>query len=438
MTGNVLDLSIVAICWGLALILPHFQPNPSGFGLLVDSLIIVLLGLCTYRLLGSGLGKSKLVKAIIFLVSVGGFTLGFISTALNHDSIYGIWSHFGAGPMKLNGRNFIFGDLAHLTSAASCSQPLITGANVCDPWGRRFNQNSDVGKLFRFMDFTNIKLVGLFTLLAFMISLFWATRYLRIESLSPYIMLLTPVVVLAIDRGNELISVTFILIGLYYLRSDRQVSQLIGAVALVFAVFFKLWPIFLVLFLLFFQWSRLKIATRVLLLLPFLYWALKIQEIREIMQVTQTGSPFGTSFGLKLFLSSQLNLVQVFILVIACLGMTYLLIRLGNQNLRDFTRSVPGIKAMLSISPLMLTYSAIWASSDSYIYRMVVLIPLVLILSAKEINEFQWPKFALTAILVTSISSRLPITIAISSSLAFYFIYVAFTAWRDGTSAPRR
>ena len=127
-------------------------------------------------------------------------------------------------------------------------------------------------------------------------------------------------------------------------------------------------------------------------------------------------------FVLKLFLSSQLNLVQVFILVIACLGRTYLLIRLGNQNLRDFTRSVPGIKAMLSISPLMLTYSAIWASSDSYIYRMVVLIPLVLILSAKEINEFQWPKFALTAILVTSISSRLPITIAISSSLAFYFI----------------
>jgi hypothetical protein len=175
-TGNILDLSIVAICWGLALILPHFQPNPSGFGLLVDSLIIGLLGLCTYRLLGSGLGKNKLVKAIIFLVSVGGFTLGFISMALKHDSIYGIWSHFGAGPMKLNGRNFIFGDLAHLTSAASCSQPLITGTNVCDPWGRLFNQNSDVGKLFRFMDFTNIKLVGLFALLAFMISLFWATR----------------------------------------------------------------------------------------------------------------------------------------------------------------------------------------------------------------------------------------------------------------------
>jgi hypothetical protein len=248
-------------------------------------------------------------------------------------------------------------------------------------------------------------------------------------------MLLTPVVVLAIDRGNELISVTFIMVGLYYLRSDRHVSQLIGAAALVFAVFFKLWPIFLVFSLLFFQWSRLKLASRILLSLPFLYWAFKIQEIREIMLVTQSGSPFGTSFGLKLFSSPQLNLVQIFILVIACFGVTYLLIRLGNQDLRDFTHSVLGIKAMLWASPLMLTYSAIWASGDSYIYRMVIMIPLVLILSAKGIFEFRWPKFTITAILVTSISSRLPVTLAVSSSLALYFIYVVFTAWRDDTSA---
>jgi hypothetical protein len=389
-------------------------------------------------MLSSSLGRSKSLKAIISLVSVGGFAVGFISTGLKHDFIYGIWSHFGAGTMKLNGHNFIFGDLVHLTSAASCSQPVITGTNVCDPWGRLFNQNSDVGKLFRFLDFTNIELVGLFALLAFLISLFWATRHLKIESLSPYIMLLTPVVVLAIDRGNELISITLIMVGLYYLRSDRHVSQIIGAVALVFAVFFKLWPIFLVLSLLIFQWSRLKIVTRILISLPFLYWALKIQEIREIMRVTQSGSPFGTSFGLKLFSSPQLNLVQIFILVIACLGVTLVLIRLGKQDLRDFTRSVPGIKAMLWVSPLMLTYSAIWASGDSYIYRMVVLVPLVLILSAKGIFEFRWPKIALTAILVTSISSRLPVTLAVSSALALYFIYVVFMAWRDDTSRLRR
>lgn len=438
MAANFLDLLIVALCWGLALILPHFQPNPSGFSLVVDSFIIGSLGLCTYRLLSSSLGRGKSLKAIISLVSVGGFAVGFISTCLKHDSIYGIWSHFGAGTMKLNDRNFIFGDLVHLTSAASCSKPVITGTNVCDPWGRLFNQNSDVGKLFRFLDFTNIELVGLFALLAFLISLFWAIRYLRIESLSPYVMLLTPVVVLAIDRGNELTSVTFIMVGLYYLRSDRHFSQLIGAVALAFAVFFKLWPIFLVLSLLIFQWSRLKVATRILLLMPFLYWALKIQEIREIMRVTQSGSPFGTSFGLKLFLSPQLNLVQIFILVIACLGVTYLLIRLGNQDLRDFTRSVHGLQAMLWISPLMLTYSAIWATGDSFIYRMVVLIPLVLILSVKGIFEFRWPKVAITAILVTSISSRLPVTLAVSSALALYFIYVVFTVWRDGTLKLRK
>ena len=438
MVTNILDLWIASLCWGLALILPHFQPNPSGLSLVVDSLMVGPLGFCTYRLLSSSLDKRKSLKVILSLVSVGGFAVGFISTVLKHDSIYGIWSHFGAGTMKLDGRNFIFGDLAHLTSTASCSQPVITGTNVCDPWGRLFNQNSDVGKLFRFLDFTNVKLIGLLVLLVFLISLFWATRYLRIESLSPYVMLLTPVVVLAIDRGNELISVTFIIVGIFYLRSNKYLLQLIGAAALDFAVFFKLWPIFLVFFLLFFQWSRLKMATRILLLLPFLYWGLKIQEIKEILRVTQSGSPFGTSFGLKLFSSPQLNLVQIFILVIACLGLTYVLIRLGNQDLRDFTCSIPGIKAMLWISPLMLTYSAIWATGDSYIYRMVVLIPLVLVLSAKGIFEFRWPRIALTAILATSISSRLPVTLAVSSSLALYFIYVVFTVWRDGTLKLRR
>ena len=404
---------------------------------MVDSLIIASLGLCIYRLLSSNFGKNKSLKAIFSLVSVGGFAVGFISMAQKHDTPYEIWSHFGAGTMKLNGRNFIFGDLAHLTSAASCSQPVITGTNVCDPWGRLFNQNSDVGKFFRFLDFTNVEMVGTFALLAFLVSSLWAIRFLRIESLGPYIMLLTPVVVLAIDRGNELISVTFIFVGLYYLRSDRHLLQLIGTAALDFAVFFKLWPIFLALFLLCFQWNRLKMETRVLLLLPFLYWALKLQEIEEIRRVTQFGSPFGTSFGLKLYSSSQLNLVQIFLLVITCFGMTYSLIKLGNKDLQDFTRSIPGMSAMVWISPLMLTYSAIWATGDSYIYRMVVLVPLVAILSAKGIFEFQWPKVVLAAILMTSISTRLPVTLAISSALALYFIYVVFMSWRDGTLTPR-
>jgi len=423
----------LAACWILALVVPHFQQKPGALTLAGDILITLLLSFELFRLLNSSLSNDNFLKAIFILLSLSGFWVGFICSEFTKYSIYEVWSHFGAGTMKLSGRYFIFGDLALLTSAASCSQPIITGTNVCDPWGRLFNQNSDVGKLFRFLDFTDVKIIGIFAFLAFISSMFWATKYLRIDSLGPYIMLLTPVVVLAIDRGNELITLTLILVGLYYLRSNRHLSQLIGATTLVIAVLFKLWPIFLVLFLLWFQWPRLKMTTRILLTMPLLYWALKIQEIEEIVRVTQSGSPFGTSFGLKLFSSSQLNLGQIFILVITCLGMTYLLIRLGNQDLRDFTRSIPGLNAMLWISPLMLTYSAIWVSGDSYIYRMVILIPIVLILSARGIFEFRWPKVALTAILVTSISSRLPITLAVSSSLALYFIYVVFTAWRDRT-----
>ena len=430
-----LNLIVVAGGWALALVLPHYQTTPDAPILLIDTIIICLLGFCGFGLLNSPLGKSELIKIGMVLISIGGFVIGFIWAKLSNSHFYEIWSHFGAGTMKLNENIFIFGDLAHLTSVADCTRPISIGTDVCDPWGRLFNQNPDVGELFKKLHFSGVDTIGMISVLTFVIVFLFAIKFFEVETIIPYVVLLTPMFVLALDRGNEIITITLVMIGIIGLHKNQISPQIIGSAMLFFATMLKLWPVFLILFLLLYHWARLKISARVVLIIPFIYWGFKFQEIKAIMEATQGGSPFGTSFGLRLFANVQLNPSQLFILSCITIGLTALLIKLGNFQLKEFQGSNSGTEVIRWVSPLMLTYFAVWASGDSFIYRMVILLPLVLILSAKEVFEHRWSKLVLSSILVTLISSRLPITLAVSSSLALYFVYFVFKAWRACISA---
>ena len=428
-----LNLIVVAGGWALALVLPHFQTTPSAPILLIDTIIICLLGFSGFGLLNSPLGKSKLIKITIVLVSIGGFVIGFIWAKLSNSQFYELWSHFGAGTMKLKERVFLFGDLAHLTSVADCPRPVTIGTDVCDPWGRLFNQNPDVGELFRKLHFSSVDVIGMFSVLTFVIVFFFAIKFFRVETIIPYVVLPTPVFVLALDRGNEILTITLVIIGIIGLYKNQIPPQIIGSVMLFFAAMLKLWPIFLVFFLLMYHWTRLKSFTRLVMIIPFIYWGLKAQEINAIMKATQEGSPFGTSFGLRLFASPQLNTTQIFVLCCIAIGITTTLIKSSNLHLEDFLGSKSGAEVIRWVSPLMLTYVAIWVFSGSFIYRMVILLPLVLILSSKDVFEHHWSKLITSSILVTLITSRLPVTIAVSSALALYFIYFVFKAWRGDT-----
>ena len=432
-----MNLILVAGSWVLALVLPHFQATPSAAILLIDTISICLLGFSGFRLLNSPLSKSMFIKIAFILLSVGGFLIGFAGAKLSNSQFYEIWSHFGAGTMKLNERVFIFGDLAHLTSAADCPRPITIGTDVCDPWGRLFNQNPDIGELFRKLHFSSVDAIGFFSVLTFVIVFLVAIKFFKDETIVPYVVLLTPMFVLALDRGNEIITITLVMIGIIGLHENKFIQQILGSGVLVVAVILKLWPIFLILFLLLYHWARLKSSARVMLIIPFIYWGIKFQEIKAIMKATQGGSPFGTSFGLRLFASVQLNPTQLFILSSIAIGLTALVIKTGKLHLKKFLGSKSGTEAIPWVSPLLLTYVAVWASGDSFIYRMVILLPLVLILSAKEIFEHRWSKFVISSILVTLISSRLPVTLAVSSALALYFVYFVFKAWQAGTLALR-
>ena len=432
-----LNLALMAVCWVLALVLPHFQTAPNATEILADLFVLCLLGFCMYRVLNSSFNNNVLLNFAFALMAIGGFIVGFGLVKLSKPQFYEIWSHFGAGTMKQQERVFVFGDLAHLTASANCTQPIIIGTDVCDPWGRLFNQNPDVGELFRLLHLTNLNLVGFSATIAFLAIFLYAIRFFKVESLSPYIVLLTPAFILALDRGNEVITISFVVIGIIELHKYRSAPQIIGSAMLLFAAILKLWPIFLIFFLLLYHWAKLKSSARVVLIIPFIYWSLKIQEIKAIMEATQEGSPFGTSFGLRLFASVELNPTQLFILSCISIVLTGLLIKIGNLHLKEFLGSKSGSEVIRWISPLMLTFVAIWGSGDSFIYRMVILLPLVLMLSAKGIFEHRWSKFVISSILVTLISGRLPVTLAISSALALYFVYFVFKAWRAGTSALR-
>ena len=434
---NILPLNLIVIAggWGLALLLPHFQTTPSAPMLLIDTIIICLLGFSGFKLLNSPLGKSKLIKIAVVLTSLGGFVIGFVWAKLSNSHFYEIWSHFGAGTTKLNDKVFIFGDLAHLTSVADCPRPITIGTDVCDPWGRLFNQNPDVGELFRKLQFSSVGAIGLFSVLTFVIVFLFAIKFFKVETISPYVVLMTPMFVLALDRGNEIITITLVLIGIIGLNKNQNSPQIFGSIMLFFAAMLKLWPIFIIFFLLMYHWTRLKFSARIALIIPFIYWSLKGHEIKAIMKATQEGSPFGTSFGLRLFASPQLNPTQIFVLCCITIGLTTLLIKTGNLHLNEFLGSKSGTEVTRWVAPLMLTYVAIWASGGSFIYRMVILLPLVLILSSRDVVEHRWSQFLTSSILVTLISSRLPVTIAVSSALALYFIFFVFNARRVGTSA---
>ena len=75
----------------------------------------------------------------------------------------------------------------------------------------------------------------------------------------------------------------------------------------------------------------------------------------------------------------------------------------------------------------MLTFSIIWAIGDSYIYRMVILIPVVLLLGQFKFTEFTFPNFLQSAILVTCITSLTPLVLVTTSALALFFVYLTVT-----------
>jgi hypothetical protein len=412
------SLIVFLISW---IVILSYQPISENryVTLTYNAFLAVVSFYCINFALNSELRANKLLRHVIAAASSAGLIIAFGSLFIGKPAIYEKWASLGSGTMYLEGKVAIFGDLTHLTSAAKCGYPIIVGTYVCDPWLRFFNQNPIVPEFLRAINLTNVIVIGITSLTLLYIILFAVINKLEVKSIAPYIMLMTPVSILAIDRGNEVITLTLILVGHFLLHTKSTIRQTMGALSLFFACVFKLWPVVLVFFTLIFFWKRINLVSKFILILSFFYWIPQINLALSMLNATNMGSPFGRSFGLQLIWHGE-----TIVIVVLSLSLLLTYVRLSKSSLNQFILSSSGVATLYFLIPVMLTFSLIWAVGDSYIYRMIILIPVVLLLGQFKFTEFTFPNFLLSAILVTCITSLTPLVLVTTSALALYFVYL--------------
>jgi hypothetical protein len=377
--------------------------------------------------LNSELRANKLFRHLIAAASSAVLIIAFGSFFIGKPAVYEKWVSIGGGTNYREGKVAIFADLSHLTSAAKCEKAITVGTDVCDPFGRLFNQNPIVAEFLKAINLTNVIVIGISSLTLLYIIVFAVIKKLEVTSIAPYIMSMTPVSILAIDRGNEIITMILILIGLFSLHTKSTIRQTMGALSLFFACIFKLWPVVLVFFTLIFFWKRLNLIPKCILVLSLFYWIPKVDLALKMLNTTDSGKPFGYSFGLKLIWHSQLTSFYGVTIIVLSIFLLLTYVKLSKSSLNQFILSTSGVATLYSLIPVMLTFSLIWAFGDSYIYRMIILLPVVLLLGQLKFNEFAFPNFLLSAILVTCIVSLTPLVLVATRALALYFVYLTFT-----------
>ena len=155
------------------------------------------------------------------------------------------------------------------------------------------------------------------------------------------------------------------------------------------------------------------------------YWLLNLTEINKMISSTQEGSPHGVAFGLQLFFSDQTTFANSAYLVVFSMVIVGGWVFINSKNAFKYTKKLMGDHRLTILVPLMLTYVGIWAVSDSFIYRMLVLLPTLLILIEPDLLEELWVRSLVAMILVTVISSRLAVTTAVSTSLALVMLFIS-------------
>jgi hypothetical protein len=423
------SLVLLAICW---IVILKYQPflDRTYVGLFYNACLAFVAFYCVNLSLNSGLDQDDRTRQLIVGVSTLIMVLAFTGLFFGKPSLYEKWAGLGGGTLYLNGNYLngkvqIFGDLLHLTSAAKCEKAIIVGTDVCDPWERVFNQNPIVAELFRGSNLTSVYIVGFSSLILLYVTVFKVIRKLKIKSITPYLMAVTPVAILSIDRANELITLTLILIGFFALQTRSLIYQSLGALSILAACVFKLWPIVCACLIIGFFWKRIYLIPKCILALSVIYWIPKVELIFRMLDSTQSGYPSGYSFGLKLFWHSQLPAIYTVVIIILSLALLFLFIGATKSSLDKFIRNPIALSQLYSMIPLIMTFSAIWALGDSYIYRMIILFPVVLLVAQFNTPEFAFPRFLLSAILVASIVSLTPFVLVATSSLALYFVYLS-------------
>jgi hypothetical protein len=441
--SSIRNLVALGGIWVAILSIPYFQREIGYLEIFVSFLLLFAL---YKRLLSlTGILQVNSWRLNLGLISLSGvfFFTSFTLLIFGVPAPYDFWSRLGAGSMEKDGKLFPFGDLAHLTSAASCQNGGVLAENSCDPWQREFNQNPDLPKILKLLNFSEANLLGLISSTVFLTLILWIVYRKKNDSLALSISVYSPVVILGIDRGNEVITLTCILIAVCLIESKGKIPGLVSVVALSFASFYKLWPSLLLFLVIFCCNGKIRLRALMAAIPSILYWGVNSQSIPPMLSSTQSGSPYGLSFGLKLFFSQRIQVEHA--LIFMSLGIVFFLfwwIKNGSE-LRASLVDLKNQNSFGLIVSVLLTYVGIWCISDSFIYRMMILIPALILLTEESYRQYSWQKSVVVLILVTLITGNLSITTAVSSSLALVALYISYVyvlvrIGLIGTSLPRK
>lgn len=422
MVKKISDSLTFVTLWASLIIVPHFQSTFTVYSFLSSLVLMAMFALALRRLILQAWDLSSMHFSLI--ISVYGVLLLISQLLLLRGSslIYDLWSHLGAGSMKLRGEFVPFGDLAHLSYAAECEKNVVIGEVVCDPWERSFNQNPLVVSVLRCVGLTNLNLLGNLSIVTFLlVSVLFVNRF-NSRNIGVLMFLVSPPMILAFERGNEVITLIFVLSGILLIKEGGVMKRSIGAINLAIATLFKIWPVFFCIYFLFFKGGRLGWTEKTILASPVIFWVFNFASVQSILQNTQSGNPFGASFGLKLFWATPNTITTSSTLIFLTLVLFAFLAKKNGNQFKVFVMELHSRRISQTLVPLMLVYVAIWLLSDSFMYRLVILFPILLVLNQKEFRDLGWARENSFYILVTVFSAKLVVASAISTVLSLLFL----------------
>ena len=412
--------------WALALLISQLEKWANWTLVALISLLVIPLSLLLGKMLKSyadattsSVSKFTVLFFIIYPVILAFLEFGFIQP-------YKFWANFGADSMKTDKKIVPLGDLVHITGAAHCANPPIVGAQVCDPWERPLNQNPLVINIFHELHLTNVLLVGVSSYFLFALIVLAYVRERRVAGIALPLFLCTSPVILAIERGNEIITLFLILAGFLLLQASPFTYQIFGASFLSAAAIFKLWPVVLVCSLIILLWKSLSKLSIFIMSLSVVYWILHLSMALKIVDATQSGSIAGLSFGFKLFRNVPFSslFVLLFLLISAyCIYIIFSFSAFGNSS-----ELLKGRFEGAYLHAVFVTYFCICALGSNFAYRLIVLLPGILILSRQEFSTNIWARNSMAFILITATTAKFPIFNALSSALALYLMTFVIVA----------
>ncbi len=418
-----LNIILFGLIWALLVVLPHFQPDRSIPFLLISTLLFLVLITSIQVIFSKFVPYAKthlLFLSIAFFVEI---TL-ILLAIMNLEEPYLLFSRLGSYSMFQNDNLMLFGDLRHLTSTVNCSININIGADICDPWKRGFNQNPDVAKIFRVLGLSSATVVGISTTILFFLIILLIIHNYKPHQQTIYLFFFTPPVILAIDRGNEIITVSLIL--LVVLFEKWKIHPNVSLALLSIASIFKFWPFVILIFKTLVTSSLNPLKKMMIILVSSLYIGVHLSDIQNIARETQRGNLNGGSFGLGLI--EYKSVYDIITLGIIVTGTLLVIINLKAEEnaLMKQLNSSPLLKA------LFFAYCVVYVSGIHFNYRLVVLLPVAFLLLEVS-NAIKLLNF-LFAVLLTS---RLNIAPATTSILALYFSYILVKSSTENVRAKR-